>query len=426
MDVRDSEILVSGYHRDVFSGGSLDDETKIFLIHSENPLSSDDWILQSGIIRDIDADPNQIDSLSVEFGHDQAHILYQTIRNDTTGKDRLGVWYSHGKIGQETWAYRKAVGDESALPILTVIEDDDDGDTLVSLWREGDPQDSELVVFVTDSNFMTKGGMEARIPARGMAGIGIVESERGMQVLFDRVGASGPQVEYGLIDVEDGWIGLSDALVRGQYKSMDRSEDSGETMMIVSSSDGWQIRTLIDDGGSRRGGSLSDQLRSSLGLDQESFEILVIGIALAVLILGMVTLVGLSAQGVRWMGRRGSVDKEANVVMEDDVVDIVRETDLSVGVEEVEIVQDSDEEVVESGRDSRRARRDRRNSGEDVLPGQEESGVIQPVLDIPMPDSPMAPTISGQIACPGCGSRFTAEPGAKSMKCPICGAGIGL
>ena len=426
MDVRDSEILVSGYHRDVFSGGSLDDETKIFLIHSENPLSSDDWILQSGIIRDIDADPNQIDSLSVEFGHDQAHILYQTIRNDTTGKDRLGVWYSHGKIGQETWAYRKAVGDESALPILTVIEDDDDGDTLVSLWREGDPQDSELVVFVTDSNFMTKGGMEARIPARGMAGIGIVESERGMQVLFDRVGASGPQVEYGLIDVEDGWIGLSDALVRGQYKSMDRSEDSGETMMIVSSSDGWQIRTLIDDGGSRRGGSLSDQLRSSLGLDQESFEILVIGIALTVLILGMVTLVGLSAQGVRWMGRRGSIDKEASVVMEDDVVDIVRETDLSVGVEEVEIVQDSDEEVVESGRDSRRARRDRRNSEEDVLPGPEESGVIQPVLDIPMPDSPMAPTISGQIACPGCGSRFTAEPGAKSMKCPICGAGIGL
>jgi len=426
MDIRDSEILVSGYHRDVFSGGSLEDETNIFLIHSESPLSSDDWTLQTGIIKDIDADPYQIDPISVEFGHDQAHILYQTIRNDTTGKDRLGVWYSHGMIDQETWAYRKAVGDESAIPMLTVIEDDD-GDTLVSLWREGDPQDSELVVFVTDSNFMTNGQMETRIPARGMAGIGVVESERGIQVLFDRVGASGPQVEYGLIDVDSGWIGLSDTLVRGQYKSMDRSEDSGETMMVVSSSDGWQIRTLIDDGSSRRGGSLSDQLRSSLGLDQESFEILVIGVALAVLILGMVTLVGLSAQGARWVGRRGSIDKDASVVMEDDVVDLVGETDLSIGSDEIEVVQDdSNDETAESGRDSRRARRDRRNSEEDGLLETAGSGAIEAELEIQMPDYPMAPPISGQVTCPGCKSRFATEPGVMSMKCPVCGSKIGL
>jgi len=366
MDVRDSEILVSGYHRDVFSEGSFEDETSIFLLHSENPLSSEDWTLESGIIRDINADPAQRDPLSVEFGHEQAHILYQTIRNDTTGRDRLGVWYSHGQIGQENWAYRKAVGDETSLPMLTVIEDDD-GDTLISLWREGDPQDSELVVFVTDSNFRTNEGMETRIPARGMAGIGVVESDRGIQVLFDRVGAGGPQVEYGLIDVEEGWIGLSDTLVRGQYKSMDRSEDSGETMMVISSSNGWQIRTLIDDESSRGGGSLSDQLRSSLGLDQESFEILVIGVALAVLILGMVTLVGLSAQGVRWVGRKGSIDKEASVVMEDDVVDLVDETDFSIGSDDVEIVDEAPEGVEESGRKSRRARRDSRNSADALV-----------------------------------------------------------
>ena len=425
MDIRDSEILVSGYHRDVFSGGSLEDETNIFLIHAESPLSSDDWVLQTGIIRDIDADPSQIDSLSVEFGHEQAHILYQTIRNDTTGKDRLGVWYSHGKIGQETWAYRKAVGDETALPLLTVIEDED-GDTLVSLWREGDPQDSELVVFVTDSNFMTNGEMETRVPARGMAGIGVVESERGIQVLFDRVGANGPQVEYGLIDVDDGWIGLSDALVRGQYKSMDRSEDSGETVMILSSSDGWQIRTLIDDGSAKRGGGLSDQLRSSLGLDQESFEILVIGVALAVLILGMVTLVGLSAQGVRWVGRRGSIDKDVSVVMEDDVVDLVGEADLSIGSDEVEIVHEEDDVTDLSGRDSRRARREKRSSEGVELQGVEDSSTIETVLEIPIPDSPLMPPVAGQVTCQGCQSRFATEPGTISMKCPVCGTKIGL
>ena len=424
MDVRDSEIIVSGYHRDVFSDGSLEDETSIFLLHSESPISSDDWTLQSGIIRDIDADPAQREPLSVEFGHEQAHILYQTIRNDTTGKDRLGVWYSHGKIGQENWAYRKAVGDEASLPILTVIEDDD-GDTLVSLWREGSPQDSELVVFVTDSNFRTNDGMETRIPARGMSGVGVVESERGIQVLFDRVGAGGPQVEYGLIDVEEGWIGLSDTLFRGQYKSMDRSEDSGETMMVVSSSDGWQIRTLIDDGSSRGGGSLSDQLRSSLGLDQESFEILVIGVALAVLILGMVTIVGLSAQGIRWAGRRGSIDKDASVLMEDDVVDLVDETDFSIGSDDVEIVDEDPVGVGESGRKSRRDRRDRRNSAEVLVSGPTEPEANDE-LENPTPNTPIATAVGGQVPCFGCGSRFATEPGVTSMKCPVCGSIIEL
>ena len=425
MDIRDSEILVSGYHRDVFSGGSLEDETNIFLLHSENPLSSDDWNLQAEIIQNIEADPYQNDPLSIEFGHEQAHILYQTVRNDTTGKDRLGVWYSHGEIGQEKWTYRKAVGDEAALPVLTVIEDDDE-DTLVSLWREGDPQDSELIVFVTDSNFMTIDGMETRIPARGMAGVGIVESDRGIQVLFDRVGASGPQVEYGLIDYDDGWIGLSNTLFRGQYKSIDRSEDSGETMMMVSASDGWQIRTLIDDGSSKREGNLADQLRSSLGLDKESFEILVIGVAMAVLILGMVTLVGLSAQGVRWMGRRGSIDKDSSVVMEDDVVDLVGETDLSIASDEVEIVRDEEDVPPLSGRDSRRARREKRGYEDNAVLENEEIETIDAAFEIPIPASPMATQNAGQVNCPGCGSRFAREPGVMSTRCPVCGSKIDL
>jgi hypothetical protein len=198
-------------------------------------------------------------------------------------------------------------------------------------------------------------------------------------------------------------------------------------MMVVSSSDGWQIRTLIDDGSSRRDGSLSDQLRSSLGLDQESFEILVIGVALAVLILGMVTLVGLSAQGARWVGRRGSIDKDASVVMEDDVVDLVRGTDLSIGSDEIEVVQDdSNDHTAVSGRDSRRARRNRRNSEEDGLPDTAGSVAIEPELEIQMPDYPMAPPISGQVTCPGCESRFATEPGVMSMKCPVCGSKIGL
>ena len=420
MDVKDSEILVSGYHRDVFSGGTLEDVTDIFLLYAESPLSSDDWTLMPGIIHDIDADPAQRDSLSVEFGEEQAHLLYQTIRNDSTGKDRLGVWYSHGGIDQETWTYRRAVGDEAALPELTVIEHED-MDVLVSIWREGTPQDSELVTYVTDSNFKTIDDLETRISARGLAGIGTVESERGIQVIFDRVGPNGPQVEYGLIDIEQGWIGLSDSLVRGQFNSMDRSEDSLETMIVVTTSNGWQIRTLIDDGASERGGSIADQLRSSLGLDQESFEILLIGVALAVLILGMVTLVGLSAQGFRWIGRKRSIDTGSNVIMEDDVVDLVEESDLAVGVDLVEIVDTDEAESKEGGRSDRMARRARRNA-EDSHDENTEESLMEPseageVTVMPVPEM----TQSGfQISCPNCRSRVITEPGVSTAKCPIC------
>tara|TARA_B100000579_G_scaffold83014_1_gene64738 strand:- start:188 stop:1822 length:1635 start_codon:yes stop_codon:yes gene_type:complete len=427
MDVKDSEILVSGYHRDVFSGGTLEDVTDIFLLHAESPLSSDDWILMPEIIHDIDADPAQRDSLSVEFGEEQAHLLYQTIRNDSTGKDRLGVWYSHGEINQETWTYRRAVGDEAALPELTVIEDED-ADVLVSIWREGSPQDSELVVFITDSNFKTIDDLETRIPARGLAGIGTVESERGIQVIFDRVGPNGPQVEYGLIDIEQGWIGLSDSLVRGQFNSMDRSEDSLETMIVVTTSNGWQIRTLIDDGASKRGGSIADQLRSSLGLDQESFEILLIGVALAVLILGMVTLVGLSAQGFRWIGRKRSIDAGSNVIMEDDVVDLVEESDLAVGVDLVEIVDADEMEGEVGGRHSRKARRARRNAEDPQDETTSEGFLVEPseTGDTAVISVPEMTHAGFQISCPNCQSRVITEPGVSSAKCPICDSKIDL
>ncbi len=425
VDVRDSEILVSGYHRDVFSGGSLEDVTDIFLLYSEAPVSSSDWTLNPSIIHDIDADPAQECPLSVEFGHEQAHILYQTVRNDTTGKDRLGVWYSHGEIDQETWAYRKAVGDEGLLPTMKVIVDDEE-DRLVSLWREGDPQDSELVVYVTDSAFRSEEGMETRVSARGLSSIDLVETERGIQVFFDRVGPNGPQVEYGLIDLEKGWVGLSNSIVQGQFNSIDRSEETQETMIVVSSSEGWEIRALIDDGGGKRSGGIADQIRSSLGLDQESFEILVIGVAFAVLILGLVTLVALSAQGIRWVGKRRSLDDSSSVMMEDDVVDIVRDSDIPVGVDEVEIVDDgaSQDEGTESGSQIRRDRRARRTAGSDAASESEDRDKDEtlPQISEVMPAPPES--IGGQVVCLGCGSRFVADAGVSSTKCPVCGSRV--
>jgi hypothetical protein len=255
-----------------------------------------------------------------------------------------------------------------------------------------------------------------------------VESDRGIQVFFDRVGPNGPQVEFGLIDLENGWIGLSNAIVNGQFNSMDRSEDERETMIVVSSSEGWQIRTIIDDGGEKRSGSLADQIRSSLGLDQESFEILVIGVSFAVLILGLVALVALSAQGLRWVGKRRSMDEESNVIMEDDVVDIVGQTDISIGIDEVEIIdagvmKDGDED---SGSESRKARRARRGAKSDSASSIGELPLEEAESNASDDPPPGPGMVGGQVACSGCGSRFVADAGVSSAKCPVCGSRVDL
>jgi len=145
------------------------------------------------------------------------------------------------------------------------------------------------------------------------------------------------------------------------------------------------------------------------------------------LILGMVTLVGLSAQGFRWIGRKRSIDSGSNVIMEDDVVDLVKDSDLEVGLDLVEIIDSDGAGSEEGGRSSRMARRARRNaedSHDEIMEGSfVESSETGNVAVTPIPEM----THPGfQISCPKCQSRVITEPGVNSAKCPICDTKIDL
>jgi hypothetical protein len=427
VDVIDTEILVAGYHSDLFTGGSMEEITNIFTLYADAPIASSDWILNPSVIPDIDVPPSSSDPLAIEFGHEQAHLLYQTIRNDSTGVERLGLWYSHGQLSQSEWTYRKSVGDEASLPHLAVIIEDKE-DKLISIWREGSPQESELVSMVTDSKFEVLEEMETRVPARGMTGVEILDTASGLQVIFDRVGPYGPQIEFGKIGYGEGWIGLSDALAIGIFGMADRSPELGESMIVVSTSSGWQIRSLIDDESDIRNDDYVERLRASLGLDQEQFEVLLILVALAVLILGGVTLVTLSAQGIRWVSRSRRVDSETEVLMEEDIVDIVEEADIAVDSRVVELIGTEEDEL--SGAPGRRARRERRaDGGEDPIVNTE---VVEPGTKNLPHTLPLEMTGGGEedgssiAICTGCGGRFAIEIGVSSTKCPVCGERVNL
>tara|TARA_B100000959_G_scaffold269400_1_gene315119 strand:- start:762 stop:5738 length:4977 start_codon:yes stop_codon:yes gene_type:complete len=426
LDIRDSEIVISGYFRDIFTGGTMGDETNIFMLYAEAPSTSDDWTLTSELISGLEIPTYATDPLAIEFGiDDSVHLLYQSIRNDTTGEERLGLWYAHGELGQGNWAYKRAVGDEASLPKMVVVAVEDD-EKIVALWREGDAQDSMLIAIIADSTFSAIDDLESMVPARGMAGLEVAETERGVQVLFDRVGPSGPQVEYGIIDHEGGSIGLSNKIITGQMGILGRSGDLGETSMVVPSAGDWDFRILIDDGQTTKKGGFSEQLRSSLGLDKESFEILVIGVAFAVLILGVVTLVSLTAQGLGWARRRRALESQNSVKIEEDVVDLIDDSDLSVSLSEVEVVAPIEEEE-DTGAERRRSRRSRRSGEGDSEEAGDKLGIApEEVVIAAEIDVSKLGEEGTQVVCKNCYGRFTVGIGVSSAKCPLCDERVSL
>jgi len=428
IDVDDEEVLVSGYHRDLSTGGIFGDQTSIFLLHADNPTKTTDWTLTPNIIGEIDLIPGSASSLDIEFGdEDGAHILYQSIRSDSTGVERHGLWYAHGPIEQSSWTFKKAVGDEASLAVMKVHVIDGE-ERLTAAWKEGEGHDSVMIVSVVDSSFRVIDNLTGTYPSRGLSSIIMQEVDRGVQVFFDLVGPTGPQVMYGIVDANEGWLGLSNRLNLGNLYLMDRSPASSETVFIHTSSGGWMIRAVVDDHVPNGGGSLLDQLRHTLGLDEQNFNILLGGIAIIVLLLCAVILTTLSARGIRWMRGRRSVEASGSVLLEEDVVDVVDETDIAVRTSEdegsnlVELVE------LDEGAELRRGRRRRRSQTVPVteMPTMPAPS-SEPSADATMttPDPPEL-QLNKPVVCSGCVCSFEAPLDVQVARCPVCGENIVL
>ena len=430
IDVDEEEVLVSGYHRDMFTGGTFGDQTSVFLLHADNPTKSSDWTLTPNIIGEIDLIPGAASSLDVEFGEDDgAHLLYQSTRSDSTGIERHGLWYAHGLIEQSSWTFKKAVGDEASLAVMKVQIIDDE-ERISAAWREGEGHESVMIVMVVDSSFEAIDNLSRTYPSRGLSSIVMQEVDRGVQVFFDVVGPTGPQVMFGIIDAEEGWLGLSNRLNLGNLYLMGRSPVSSETVFIHTSASGWLIRAVVDDHDPNNdGGSLFNQLRHALGLDEQNFNILLGGFAITILLLCTVILTTLSARGIRWMRGRRKVEASGTVLLEEDVVDVVDDADIAVktSVEDdvnlVELVEVNEEF---EGRRSRRRKRIQMAAETPELP---TTPPRPPEPDAEAPEAPFSPPelqLNRPVVCSECDSKFEAPLDIRAARCPVCGENIAL
>ena len=437
IDVDDTKLLVAGYHRDLFTGGTYQDLTSIFILEADAPTSSNDWRITPNAISDIDVVAGYTDPVQIEYGEEDGHILYQSMRNDTTGIDRLGLWYAHGDIKQSSWTYKKAVGDHASLPQMKVNTVDDE-DRLVVAWKEGSGINSELITRVVDDTFNTIDNSSMQISARGLSQIVFSETSRGIQIMHDMVGSSGPQVHYGMINSENPWMAISNRISDGWLHSVSRSPDSGEAVIIHTSTQGWVIRTVIDDSKPNTGAiDILEELRFQLGLDEGSFNILVGGIAIAVLLLCTIVLGVMSTRAIRWMGGRRRKTAQGVVMLEDDVVDVIDDDDIPVETIDtssiVEVVG-ADVETTSQRQDRRQRRANQQEVAQmspdapNLTPPPVNKGMIAEPIP-PMgekPPLPGLPPMNKPVICPECGSRFDVAFELKMTRCPICALRIDL
>lgn len=255
--------------------------------------------------------------------------------------------------------------------------------------------------------------------------------------MHDMVGPGGPQVQYGMINSEAPWMAISNRISDGWLHSVSRSPASGEAVIIHTSTQGWVIRAVIDDSKPNTGPiDILEELRFQLGLDEGSFNILVGGVAIAVLLLCTIVLAVMSGRAIRWIGGRRRKTVQGVIMLEDDVVDVIDEDDIPVeAIDTSSIVEVVDINVEStSPRRERRQRRTQPKMAEisTTIPEMTQPATNDGIVAEPLPPMGDAPALPGlpplnkPVLCPECGSRFDVAFDLKMTRCPICALRIDL
>ena len=277
LDQKDDNVVIAGYHRDMVTGGTYQDLTSIFLIDTESPLSAspEDWEIRRNIVLDINMYPRSAPPIQVEIGKKDIHILHQNLRDDSTGVERLGMFYAHGNVDEQNWAFDVAAGDDATYGKMVLVENKDGTETIFTAWREGSDADAKLITRISPPSWID--GTKISTPARGLSNIALIETDRGVQILYDAISPTGPKLHYGLLSNfsggEDMW--LSDRITSGVLITAWRTDDSGELHFTYVTSNGLRVRKMVEDPVAENPDhGLLDEIRLWLNLDESTFRAL--------------------------------------------------------------------------------------------------------------------------------------------------------
>ena len=233
-------IVLAGYHRDIATGGSYNDITSIFVLMSDTPHIQSSWSF-SYILSNIDIKPSQGDSLAIDIGGENMHILYQELRDDVTGIERVGLMYAHGKEWLPSWSFQYSVGDYASNAQLEVYQNNG-RDVLAATWVEGFGGESKIAYVITDNSWSAD--EPGYMIAAGVTKLVMSSYDDKVSLIYDEINVYGPMTRYGVLDVEENEFALSNLITEGFTLGYATTKEESITL-VASSSGTLSFRTIV-------------------------------------------------------------------------------------------------------------------------------------------------------------------------------------
>jgi len=193
----DDTVVLSGYFRNISTGGSWTDLTSIFSIHSSSPDAGENWTDMQIHIPVIDIHPDDGDQLATVLLDGELHVLYQELRDDVTGIERSGLMYSRGELTSSQWTYQSSLGDEAKSAQLGTLPIGDET-MFFAAWIEGTGNDASIAVLASEGTWTED---VERTPAPGAMTLLFNPRDDMIEVVYDEITVRGEVARYGLLTI---------------------------------------------------------------------------------------------------------------------------------------------------------------------------------------------------------------------------------
>ncbi len=447
----DGTLVLSGYYRNISTGGSWSDITSIFSLYSSNPDEGLSWSEPKIHIADVNIHPDDGDKLSTMLDDETLHILFQQERDDVTGIKRSGLMYTRGDLIASSWTYQSSIGDYASSAQLAIVRIDGD-ETIFASWIEGSGENAEVVTIATEGDWDEE---FERVHAPG-ASI-LIYNPRGdmIEVVYNEITIRGEVARYGLLTVvdEQSVIGLGNIVSENDVLGYSMNSQDG-ILFLVSETGRFSMQKFLLDPEQEpeEPQSLLEQLLEPLPGSDEMKVRIFLGMVSILFIIFVLVVVSLRSS------RKEDPSMDALVVEEDEIAILVQvEEDeeaeelvatvpvsapVQIEMEEPTLADELEAKSIAGEGSARLNRRMKRKQEREIaeivskglpplpnpmpLPAIPDAEILPhlPIAELdPTALPPLAdlPPLRRQANCPSCNANFPVTDLMRArVVCPIC------
>ena len=318
----DETVVLSGYFRNLSTGGSWSDLTSIFSIHSSTPDVGENWTSMKTHVPVIDIHPDDGDQLATVLDEGVLHVLFQELRDDVTGVERTGLMYTRGDLDLMQWDYQASIGDEAHSAQLGILSTDDNK-FLFAGWIEGSGKDTNIAVLATEGDWSEE---PVITPAPGSTTLIFNQRQDVVEVVYNEITVLGEVSRYGILTTKD--LSSSDVPVVGLANIVSEKKsllgysmnDQDAILFTVSPTGRFSMQKFLMDSPQEPSEpkSLLEQLLEPLpGSDEMKMRIL-LGVVSVLFLLFVLVVISLRS------GRKKDDVVDAAIVEDDEVAILVQ------------------------------------------------------------------------------------------------------